>query len=251
MSNAPYRIFIGYDHRQPISYNVLQHSIIARTSKPVSITPLKIDTLPIERMGLTPFTFSRWLVPWLCDYAGWALFIDSDMLVMDDIIELMDMADDRYALMATKNPDPKLAFEWPSVMLWNCGHEANKVVDPAFVQLKSNNPYKLGWLGGYESALVGTLPREWNHLVGYDEPREDAKLAHYTMGAPIFPETEASEYREPFLEEHKMMNSAAPWNQLMARSKHATHLPDGQILPHFHPAVLEYKKQQGLEAVPE
>jgi hypothetical protein len=54
----PLRIFIGYDHRQAISYNVLQFSIFRRCSKPVMISPLFLPTLPLTRTGLTPFTFS-------------------------------------------------------------------------------------------------------------------------------------------------------------------------------------------------
>ena len=73
------RVFIGYDDRQPVAYNVLQFSIATRSSRPVTITPLIINQLPIKRTGLTPFTFSRFLVPWLCDYQGTALFLDIDM----------------------------------------------------------------------------------------------------------------------------------------------------------------------------
>jgi lipopolysaccharide biosynthesis glycosyltransferase len=110
------KVFIGYDHRQPISYNVLQHSVFRNSSKPVSITALKIDQLPIGRTGLTPFTFSRFLVPYLCDYKGWALFLDSDILVKGDIAELFNLSDDKYTVMVSKN---EKRFEWASVMLFN------------------------------------------------------------------------------------------------------------------------------------
>ena len=117
------KIFIGYDGRQPISYTVLQSSIIRRTSEPVSIAPLVLKTLPIKRQGLTPFTFSRFLVPHLCHYEGWALFLDIDILLLDDISKLFRLADDKYAIMVSKNEHK---FEWASVMLFNCGHPANK-----------------------------------------------------------------------------------------------------------------------------
>jgi len=67
-SNQPLRIFIGYDHRQAVAYNVLQFSLFRRSSRPLSISPLVLPTLPMTRQGLTPFTFSRFLVPWLCDF---------------------------------------------------------------------------------------------------------------------------------------------------------------------------------------
>src|SRR5438093_1307262 len=102
-SNHPLRIFIGYDHRQAIAYNVLQFSLHRRSSKPLSITPLVLPTLPMTRQGLTPFTFSRFLVPWLCDFRGWALFLDIDFLAQGDVAGLFALADDRYAAMVSRN----------------------------------------------------------------------------------------------------------------------------------------------------
>src|SRR5689334_15144840 len=186
------RIFIGYDHRQPISYNVLQSSIIRRASKPVSITPLVLNTLPITRQGLTPFTFSRFMVPYLCNYEGWVLFLDIDMLVLDDITKLFNMADDRYAAMVSKN-DHK--FEWASAILFNC--EKCGILTPEYVQTAK----KLHGMEFLQEESIGDFPREWNHLIGYDEPRKDAKLAHYTQGIPAFPETETSEYAQEWMEE--------------------------------------------------
>ena len=247
-------VFIGYDPRQPISYNVLQFSILRRASVPVSITPLNIETLPITRMGLTPFTFTRYLVPWLFwgtkDHdgldefytQGWALFLDADMLVLGDVAELFKQADDSKALMVVKN---KKQFEWASAMLWNCGHPANATLTPEWVQDEANNPFKFSWLeGGAQSELIGSLPSEWNHLVGYDAPRSDAKLIHYTMGIPAFEETNMCEYAEAWKAEHQMLNGAVPWVQLMGQSVHAAHLPDGRVLPWFHPAVQEMQKGQ-------
>ena len=73
-----HRVFIGYDPRQPLAYNLCQFSIVKRSTAPVAVSPLMIDQLPLTRVGLTTFTFSRFLVPWLCDYQGWALFMDCD-----------------------------------------------------------------------------------------------------------------------------------------------------------------------------
>jgi lipopolysaccharide biosynthesis glycosyltransferase len=112
-------IFIGVDVRQPIAYTALQSSIIARASVPVSITPLLIDSLPITRRGLTDFTYTRYLPPYLMGYKGTALFLDADMIVLEDIKELFDLADDRYAVQVVKAKD---RFEWPSMMLFNCAN---------------------------------------------------------------------------------------------------------------------------------
>jgi len=233
-SHQPLRIFIGYDHRQPIAMNVLQFSIFRRSSKPVAITPIVLPTLPMKRTGLTPFTYSRFLVPWLCDYQGWALFLDIDFLVLGDIAELFAQADDRYAAMVSKNPKK---FEWASMILFNCGHPANRVLTPDYVDdaERCRSPHTMDWLA---PELVGGFPGEWNHLVGYDPPRNDAKAVHYTQGMPIFEETTGSEYREQWLAEHKDSNSVRPWQELMARSVHAGKTADGRLVAKLHPGAL-------------
>ena len=111
---------------------------------------------------------------------------------------------------------------------------------PEYIADETINPFKWPWLQGLatdQGGLIGALPSEWNHLVGYDELRNDAKLVHYTMGIPMYPETEASEYKQAYVKEHQQMNSAAPWVQLMGQSVHACQLPDGRVLPWFHPDV--------------
>jgi len=204
------RIFIGYDHRQPIAYNVLQHSILSRASRPVSITPLVLKQLPITRQGLTPFTFSRFLVPWLCKYEGVALFLDLDMLVLADIAELFDLYDERHAVMVCTSLD---RFEWASVMLFNCAHPDNRVLTPDFVQT-NERLHGIGW-----TREVGVLPPEWNHLVMYQDPKP-AKLVHYTAGIPIYPETKDLGYEAEWTREAKAAMSAQPWRVHMGRSVH-------------------------------
>jgi len=230
----PLRIFIGYDHRQAISYNVLQFSIFRRCSKPVMISPLFLPTLPLTRTGLTPFTFSRFLVPWLCGFQGWAMFLDIDYLCRADLAELFALTDDRYGVMVSKNVKK---FEWASMIMFNCGHPDNRILTPEYVQdpKQCRSPHTIDWLS---DELVGDLPREWNHLVGYDPPRADAKLVHYTQGMPIFEETKGSEYAEDWKKEHGKANQTMGWQDLMARSVHAGKTSDGRIVAKLHPDAI-------------
>ena len=220
------KIFIGYDGRQPVSFNVLQQSIIETSKSPVSVTPLVLPQLPLKRQGLTPFTFSRFLVPYLCDFKGWALFLDIDIILCHDITELFALADDKYAVMVSKN---SIKFEWASVMLFNCAHPANKILMPEFIET-ANGLHQINWVA---DAIIGDLPREWNHLVGYDAPREDAKLVHYTQGVPAYPETLDSEYAGDWHYVHKKLNSTLPWVDLMGGSVHACDI-DGKRMPKYH-----------------
>jgi hypothetical protein len=105
----PVRIFVGFDPREAVAFNVLSHSIQSRTVKPVSITPLELSQLDSlmwrERDDLqsTDFSFSRFLVPCLCGFEGWAVFMDCDMLVLDDIANLWALRDERHAVQVVKH----------------------------------------------------------------------------------------------------------------------------------------------------
>ncbi len=217
------KIFIGCDPRQLISLNVLVNSIYRRASKPVSITPLVIETLPLKRTGLTPFTYSRFLAPYLCNYEGWSLFLDADILLNCDINEIFALKNDDYAVMVSKNVKK---FEWASVMLFN--NPKCKVLTPEYIE----NAPRLHDCSWAEDS-VGDIPREYNHLVGYDKPNPDAKLIHYTQGVPAFPETNDCEHAQAWFEEHKLMNSAKSWLELMGNSVHAAQLQDGTRVPKY------------------
>jgi hypothetical protein len=215
-------VFIGYDPRQTISFTVLVHSLIQQASAPLAITPLVRETLPVTRQGLTPFSYSRFLVPYLTGYRGWALFLDVDMLARADIACLFDLADPRHAVMVVKS---RLRFEWASVMLFNCGHPDNRTLTPAWLD-RVSAPHQIAW-----TEAVGELAPEWNHLVGYDRPEPDAKLVHFTQGVPCFPETAASEHGSAWRAAALAAMASEPWLALMGQSVHAVARPDGRLLP--------------------
>lgn len=211
----PLRVFIGFDPRQPVAYTVAAHSVAMSSSVPVAITPLIHRQLPIKRTGLTEFTFTRYLVPWLCNYEGHALFIDADMLAVGDIAELPWDSEHAVSVVPHQEselvPGFKLYFERCSVMLFNCAK--CRVLTPEYIE--SGSPQSLEWAGG-----VGDLPPEWNHLVGYDKPKP-AKLVHYTQGIPCFQETQNDEYAEPWITAARHAMGTVSWEGIMGRSVHA------------------------------
>ena len=103
------RVFIGFDPIETISIHVLAHSILARASEPVSVSPLMLSQLggvtTRERHPLqsSDFSFSRFLTPYLCDFQGWALFMDCDMLVLDDLAALWALRDNAFAVQVVKH----------------------------------------------------------------------------------------------------------------------------------------------------
>jgi hypothetical protein len=205
------RVFIGFDDRQAVSYHVLCASIMKHASKPVSITPLILPSLPIKRRGLTPFTFSRFLCPYLCDFKGTSLFLDADILARADLATLPNIEETYHNVALVKN---KLKFEWSSVMLFNNAFCRN--LTPEYIDDLSHNPMKMEW-----AIDIAELPPEWNHLVGYDEPNPNAKLVHFTQGVPVWPETMNSEHAMEWRSTMLELIQAKPWAEIMGNSVHA------------------------------
>lgn len=218
------RVFIGFDPREAVAFNVLSHSIHARASRPVSITPLALGELGglmwRERNPLqsTDFSFSRFLVPHLCDYQGWALFMDCDMLVLDDMANLWDLRDDKFAVQCVKHqhvPKEDTKFlgavqtqyekkNWSSVMLFNCARCT--ALTPDYVNTASGlELHRFNWLG--DDSLIGEIPHRWNHLVDYDPPVPVAEVSnlHYTIGGPYFDDFKDCGYAQEWLDERAAM----------------------------------------------
>jgi lipopolysaccharide biosynthesis glycosyltransferase len=207
-----FRVFIGYDSRQPLAYTVAAHTVAKYAAEPVAITRLQLNQLPITRKGLTEFTYSRYLVPWLCGYEGVALFLDADVLCQADVTELL-----AYPLAYPEHdvfvvPHDAL-FERPSVMLFNAARCQR--LTPDFIEANPKELYALRW-----ASSVGTLPHTWNHLVGYDAPRQDANLIHFTQGIPCWPETQACEWAEAWRAERDDAFSTVSFKALMGHSVH-------------------------------
>ena len=219
-------VFIGYDPREAIAYSVLAYSIQARASQPVAIAPLMLSqlkgVLTRERHPLqsTDFSFSRFLTPYLSGHEGWSVFMDCDMLMLEDVAKLWHLRDDRYAVMVVKHNhvpketvkflgEPQTKYEkknWSSVILFNnarCG-----ALTPEYVNQASGlELHQFKWLGNDD--LIGALPDRWNHLVGYNPPRKDAALVHFTLGGPYFDEYRGCEYAKEWFAEREAMLRAA------------------------------------------
>jgi hypothetical protein len=196
-------IFIGYDSKEKIAYHVLSESILKNSTKPVSITPIYLpnikDDFLRERNSLssTEFSFSRFIIPHLMNYQGWALFMDCDMLMKADVEELWRLRDDKYAVQVSKHdyvPKTETKFlgniqtaypkkNWSSFMLMNCKKCTR--LTPDYVNKASGlELHQFKWLENEE--LIGSLPLEWNWLVGEYPYKEEVKNIHYTEGGPYF-----------------------------------------------------------------
>ena len=201
-------IFIGYDKRERAASNVLIDSLYQRSSLPISINILKNNQLinsgiywrKRDPKQSTDFSFTRFLVPYLMDFNGWAIFMDCDMLCQDDIAELWNQRNENYSLMCVKHkhkPKNKTKFlgepqtsypkkNWSSLMLINCSKCKNLTVE--YVNSASGlDLHRFNWLDNDNE--IGEIKGTWNYLVQDSKKSNDnASLIHWTLGGPWFKE---------------------------------------------------------------
>ena len=218
------RVFIGFDPKETVAYNVLSYSIEINSSQPVAITPVMlkhlqhIHTRSRHNLASTEFSFTRFLVPFLCDYEGWAIFMDCDMLVKTDIRDLWNRRDEQYAVQVVKHDhrpknatkflnQPQTKYEkknWSSVMLMNCAK--CRSLTPEYVNEASGlELHQFKWLA--DDQLIGEIPPSWNHLVGYDPYSDAVDNIHYTEGGPYFDEYLTCDYAKDWLDMRDRMLS--------------------------------------------
>jgi hypothetical protein len=196
------RLFSGYDPRESIGFAVFSDSVLEHATRPVSITALDSKGLPV---GTNAFTFSRFLVPYLCGYQGHAIFMDgADMLMLGDIAELDALFDPQFAVQVVKHPDyvtrhPRKYVgttmecdnsvysrkNWASVMLLNCASPVWRAITPDTLARAAG--CSLLQLNPVANEHVGALPDEWNRLVDEGQPVTGAKVLHWTAGIPVWP----------------------------------------------------------------
>jgi len=220
------KVFIGYDSREPIAYHVLSHSILRRASVPVSVTPLALNQLngiytrTRSQTESTEFSLSRFIVPHLSGYEGKSLFMDSDMLCLFNIAEIVTLIKSKpvkpiYVCQHNYIPSQDRKFlgqiqtayprkNWSSLMFFNndlCTDLSKEYVNTA----SGLDLHRFNWLG---DAGVGTLPLEWNYLVGENnQSKLLPKIIHWTNGGPYFPEYRDSEHADLWYDElSEMLN---------------------------------------------
>lgn len=218
-------IFLGFDARAPDAIKVCEESLTKHASSPLDLR--RLDLADLRERGLytrphemregrlwdvisdqpmsTEFAISRFLVPALCDYQGWALYCDCDFMFRADVAELFAMASDRYALQVVKHHylarhGPKMNGQsnmlyprknWSSLMLFNCGHPSNKRLTVEVVNTWNRNSlHAFHWLHDWQ---IGALPFEWNWL------DLKPKAVHFTAGTPDLAGYESTAYGEEYL----------------------------------------------------
>jgi len=181
----------------------------------------------------TEFSHTRFLVPALMQYKGWALFMDSDMVFMTDIKKLFAMCDDRYAVMCVKHSHKPTNGKkmdgreqqkyhrknWSSFVMWNCGHPANAFLTHEKVSMmKGSSLHAFSWL---TDDLIGSIPFTYNYISGVSPklpPERGGRpdVIHYTEGGPWFAECQDVPHAGWWNEEYESWQREGVGNKICA-----------------------------------
>ena len=212
------KVFIGWDSREPIAFDVAKHSLLKQASIPVEVIPIKLQDLvdrglytrEVDPLASTEFTYSRFFTPYLAGYKGWALFCDCDFLFFDDAADLLSYRDTSKAVLCAQHDyrpmDGKVQTayprkNWSSFMLFNCEHPSTRKLTPDVVNRESGAYlHRMQWAADDE---IGSLPIEWNWLEGWNDKPETGypKAVHFTSGGPWFKDWQDVDYGDEWRRE--------------------------------------------------
>lgn len=205
-------VYVGYDSTQDIAFEVCKRSILHYNPL---VNVIKIDRKELKDAGLfwredntgsTEFTYTRFLVPYLNNYKGWALFCDSDFLWkcnIDDIMKYAKIEDavscvqheynecNGHIKMNGKSQEYYPRKNWSSLMLFNCSHPDCLKLNPQTVSTQTPAwLHRISW-----TDAIGAIDKSYNYLVGYYDD-ECINALHFTDGGPWFKEYENVQYGE-------------------------------------------------------
>ena len=222
------RVFIGYDSREDVAYQVCRESLARNSSilldiKPIKQTEMREKNLywrEKDALSSTEFSFTRFLVPYLAGYDGWAVFMDCDFLWRGDIAEIQNYMNPYCAAYVVKhNYEPKETTKmdgqvqtqyprknWSSFVLWNCRHPDLKMLTPNLVNDASG--LYLHRFKFIHDTNIGELPIKFNYLEGWytkdDEPNPLG--VHFTRGGPWFKDYVDVEYGDEWVSVYKKLH---------------------------------------------
>ncbi len=202
MIEKPIPLYCGYEEREAVGFHTFVSSVIRRSSRAVQITPLSDLGMAT---GSNAFSCSRFLVPYLNGFKGYAIFADaSDMLCLDDVAKLARLFNPSYAVQVVMHPDYDSKHSrkyigtpmeceqsnysrknWASLMLFNCEHKAWAGFTPQGIA--KHTKLELLQFQHLLDKEIGSLPPEWNVLIDEGQDDKDARVIHYTNGIPAFP----------------------------------------------------------------
>jgi len=226
IDRVPAKVFVGYDSREDIAWQVCRHSLYRHCEDHLQVAPLRqsvlrelgLYTRPIDAAASTEFSLTRFLTPYLAAQSGWAIFCDCDFLFTTDVLGVLQGLDPAKALYCVQHEytpyfqvkmDGKKQASyprknWSSFMVFNCDHPNVKSLTPEVVN--SASPaflHRFEWVG--DESAIGALDLDWNFLEGeYPKPLRTPRVIHYTNGGPWFEEWQNCDYADLWLHERDL-----------------------------------------------
>jgi lipopolysaccharide biosynthesis glycosyltransferase len=223
---TPTKIFIGYDSREDIAWQVCRHSLLRFAEKDIAVIPLRqtvlrelgLYTRPYDAGSSTEFSLTRFLTPYLAAQKGWVIFSDCDFLYTRDVGQVLEGLDSTKALYCVQHdytPAHSVKMDgkqqtiyprknWSSFMIFNCDHPDVRALTPDVVN--SATPaflHRFEWV--QDDSSIGALPLEWNFLEGeYPKLAETPAAIHYTNGGPWFDEWQEVDYADLWVRERDL-----------------------------------------------
>ena len=225
-SNNALKVFVGYDSREDIAWQVARHSLLRHAHEELRIIPLRqsvlreigIYTRPFDQGSSTEFSLTRFLTPYLAAQSGWTIFCDCDFLFTGDIHEVLKGLDNSKALYCVQHdytPRNLVKMDgqqqasyprknWSSFMLFNCDHPDVKALTPDVVNSASPSfLHRFEWVR--DDSSIGALDVEWNFLADeYPKPQHTPRVIHYTNGGPWFDDWQDCDYADLWIKERDL-----------------------------------------------
>lgn len=224
------KVFVGYDSREDIAWQVCRHSLLRHSTRELQIIPLRqpvlrelgLYTRPLDKAASTEFSLTRFLTPYLAAMSGWVVFCDCDFLFTADIgtvLEGLDPSKAIYCVQHDYTPHFRIKMDnqqqttyprknWSSFMVINCDHPDVKALTPEVVN--SESPaylHRFSWIS--DDNAIGALDLDWNFLEGeYPKQEKLPRVIHYTNGGPWFDEWQNVDYAENWQSERLLYEAS-------------------------------------------
>lgn len=184
------RIFVGCsaNGEDAEAQGMLEHTLRKHASEPIELTWMKLTHDKHSpwyanfkanegwntRGWATPFSAFRWAIPHVCNYEGKAIYMDVDMIALDDILKLWTQPHPQGKAILAKNPSTHC------VMLFDCARAKPYV--PAFDQLRRTEGLYRQVRRGV-GGVIAPFAGNWNCLDGENYKTltdPDVKIIHFT-----------------------------------------------------------------------
>jgi hypothetical protein len=214
------KIYVGYDTREDIAWQVCRHSILRHASRDVEVYPLRQSTL--RELGLytrgadkatTEFSLTRFLAPYLGAHDGWTVFVDCDFLFTRDVFDVLSHASrDKAAFVVQHDYSPANMVKmdgkqqsvyprknWSSFILFNAAHPDVKALTPEVVNgAEPAYLHRFSWVSDDSNFLEGE----------YARPEATPAAIHYTNGGPWFENWQDVDYADLWTAERRLYEAS-------------------------------------------